>query len=151
MGTFLFLAWLSGIRALPRMGERQVDMEVDDIPAEEMDVGEPSTPREEPVLSAPTNFSVLQGQPDRMAIKMKEMMETQAAILGRQSNMEDMLREILGCLPPLPDIALWVAPLYLLLWHCIFGRHCGLPFDIIFLAQCTFNMPFLYDKHDVWL
>jgi len=106
MGTFLFLAWLSGIRALPRMGERQVDMEVDDIPAEEMDVGEPSTPREEPVLSAPTNFSVLQGQPDRMAIKMKEMRETQAAILGRQSNMEDMLREILGCLPPLPDIAL---------------------------------------------
>jgi hypothetical protein len=80
-------------------------MEVDDIQEEEMDVGEPSAPQEEPLPSTPTDFSVLQGQLDRMAIEMKEITETQAAILGRQSNMEDMLREILGHLPPPPDAA----------------------------------------------
>jgi hypothetical protein len=44
---------------MPQMGERQVDMEVEDIPTVEMDEGEPLAPREELVLSIPTDFSLL--------------------------------------------------------------------------------------------
>jgi len=35
---------------MPQMGECQVDMEVDDTPAEEVDAGEQTAPREELVL-----------------------------------------------------------------------------------------------------
>ncbi len=45
---------------MPQLGECQVDMEVDDNPVDEMNEGEPSAPREEPVLSTPTDLSVLQ-------------------------------------------------------------------------------------------
>jgi hypothetical protein len=48
-------------------------MEVDDIPAEEMYVSEHVAPREEPVPSITTDFSLLSYTMDRMAIEMREM------------------------------------------------------------------------------
>jgi hypothetical protein len=42
--------WNQSISHMPQMGERQVDMEVDDTPAEEVDAGEQTAPREELVL-----------------------------------------------------------------------------------------------------
>jgi hypothetical protein len=65
------LAWLSGIKAFHTC--HQVDMEVDDIPAEEMYVSEHVAPREEPVPSITTDFSLLSYTMDRMAIEMREM------------------------------------------------------------------------------
>jgi hypothetical protein len=60
-----------------------------------------------------------------------EMWETCTEILAQQSAMEDMMREILGRLPPPPDAAPWVpldTSLSFLscfgLWACIFDRHC---------------------------
>jgi hypothetical protein len=49
-----------------------------------------------------------------------EMRETRTEILARQSAMEDMLRQILGRLPP---------PIFLcfvLIMTCIFDKHCVL-------------------------
>lgn len=66
--VFGMAQWNQSISHMPRMGERQVDMEVDDTRAEEMNVGEQAAPREEPVPSVTTDISSLQGQMDRMAI-----------------------------------------------------------------------------------
>jgi hypothetical protein len=42
---------------------------------------------------------------DRMALEMSEMRTTQTEILAWQSAMDDMLRQILGRLPPPSDVA----------------------------------------------
>jgi hypothetical protein len=97
---------------MPWMGEFQVDMEVDDIPTKDMDVGEPSAPQEEPILFVPTDFSLLQGQIDRMPIEMREMraqqtvmVDTQTAMMNAQTEMMTMLQELLGRHPPPTDVA----------------------------------------------
>jgi len=84
------------------MGERQVDMEIDDVPAAKMHEGEPSTPRQASVSSTPTDFVLLQGQLDNLA---REVRDTRTEILAWKKAMEDLLREILGRLPPPLDAA----------------------------------------------
>jgi hypothetical protein len=71
------------ISHIPQLGEPQVEIEIDDIPADEIHKGEPSAPREAPIPSTPIDFSVLHGQMDRMALEMREMRATQAEILDR--------------------------------------------------------------------
>jgi hypothetical protein len=77
-------------------------MEIDDIPANEIHEGELSAPREALVPSTPIDFSILQGQVDQMALKMREMRAPQTHILERQTAMETMMREYFSCFPP-PD------------------------------------------------
>jgi hypothetical protein len=106
--VFGLAQWTQSISHMPQLGEPQVDMEIDDgAPVDEAPVDEapetgPSAPRQTSVPSTPTDFSLLQGQLDIIA---REMRETRAEILARQSAMEDMMREILGRLPPPPDAA----------------------------------------------
>jgi len=94
---------------MPQLGEPQVDMEVDDARTEETHEGEQSSPGQASVPSSVTDFSLLQSQLDTLAGEMRdmhnEMRETRTKILARQSAMEDMLRQILGHLPPPPDAA----------------------------------------------
>jgi hypothetical protein len=108
--VFGLAQWNQSISHMPLMGERQVDMEVDDAPAEEMDVGEQAVPREEPVSFVTTNFSSLQGQMDRMVIEIREMwaqqrimVYTQTTMMNGQTEMMTMMRELLGRHPPLAD------------------------------------------------
>jgi hypothetical protein len=107
--VFGLAQWTQSISHMPQMGEPPVDMEVEDVRADEMREGEQSALRHASVQSTPTYFSLLQGQLDILAREMRdtrtEMRETRAEILARQSAMEDMLRDILGRLPPPPDDA----------------------------------------------
>jgi len=101
--VFGLAQWMQSISNMPQLGEPQVAMEVDDgAPAAEQHKDEQSAPRQASVQSTPTYFSLLQGQLDTLA---SEMRDTRAEILARQSAMEDMLRQILGRLPPPLDAA----------------------------------------------
>jgi hypothetical protein len=80
-------------------------MEVEEIPAAEMDEGAPSTRREEPISSALTDFALLQGQLDRVERDMKEVRERQTAMMDTQTEMMVMLQELSGHQPPPADLA----------------------------------------------
>jgi hypothetical protein len=107
--VFGLAQWTQSISHMPQLGEPQVDMEVDDARADETHEGEQSSPGQTSVPSSVPDFSLLQSQLDTLAREMHdtrtEMRETRTEILGRQSAMEDMLRDILGHLPPHPDAA----------------------------------------------
>jgi hypothetical protein len=108
--VFGLAQWTQSISHIPQLGEPQVAMEVDDgAPAAEQHEDEQSAPRQASFQSTPTDFSLLQGQLDTLVREMRdtctEMRDTRAEILARQSAMEDMLCQILGCLPPPPDAA----------------------------------------------
>jgi hypothetical protein len=107
--VFGLAQWTQSISHMPQLGEPQVDMEVDDALAEETHEGEQSSPGQASVPSSITDFSLLQSQLDTLPGEMRdtrnEMRGTCTEILARQSAMEDMLRQILGCLPPPPDAA----------------------------------------------
>jgi hypothetical protein len=101
--VFGLAQWTQSISHMPQLGEPQVDMEIDDgAPVDEAPETEPSAPRQTSVPSTPTDFSLLQSQLDVLAVEMRD---TRTEILARQSAMEDMLRQILGRLPPPPDAA----------------------------------------------
>lgn len=92
--------WTQSISHMPQLGEPHVDMEVDDARAEGTHEGEQSFPGQTSVPSSVTDFSLPPSQLDTLA---RELRETHAEILARQSAIEDMLRQILGHLPPPPD------------------------------------------------
>jgi hypothetical protein len=107
--VFGLAQWTQSISHMPQLGEPHADMEVDDACAEATHEGEQSSPGQTSVPSPVTDFSLLQSQLDILAGEMRdtrtEMRETRTEILARQSAMEDMLRQILGRLPPPPDAA----------------------------------------------
>lgn len=100
--VFDLTQWTQSISYMPQMGERQVDMQIDDAPAIEIHEDDPSTPREAPAPPILTYFSILQGHMDRMALEMREMRTTQNEILARQTAMGTMMREYFSRFPP-PD------------------------------------------------
>jgi len=102
ISVFGLAQWTQSNSHMPQLGEPQVDMEVDDAHADETHEGEQSSPGQASVPSSVTDFSLLQSQLDTLATEIRE---TRTEILARQSAMEDMLRQILGRLPPPPDAA----------------------------------------------
>jgi hypothetical protein len=107
--VFGLAQWTQSISHMPQLGEPQVNMEVNDARVEETHEGEHSSPGQASAPSSVANFSLLQSQLDTLVGEMRDtrnqMRETLTEILARQSAMEDMLRQILGRLPPPPDAA----------------------------------------------
>jgi hypothetical protein len=107
--VFGLAQWTQSISHMPQIGEPPIDMDVDAAPAAKALEAEPSASRQTSIRSTATDFSLLQTQLDSLAREMHDtctkMRETRTEILARQTAMEDMLRDILGRLPPPPDAA----------------------------------------------